>query len=51
MEGVDPGCRGDSSCCSAGENGGAYVLVGGHVDILSVCVCMCVCGEGRGDYV
>ena len=38
MEGVDPGCHGDGSRCSAGKNGGAYVLVGGHVDILSVCV-------------
>ena len=44
MEGVDPGCRGDGCRCSAGKNGGAYVLVGGHVDVL--CVCVCVCGGG-----
>ena len=43
---VDPGACGNVGGHGAGEDGGANILVGGHVDILYMCVCVCVGGGG-----
>ena len=45
---VDPGACGNVGGHGAGEDGGANILVGGHVDILYMCVCVCVGGGGGG---